>query len=309
MRPARRGRALLLALVLASLAAPFAKAAEPSAAQIARVPEALPSAPPLPPAIRKKIALELASRPSDHEPRTRNLRPDGSPEYSNRLLLETSPYLQQHAHNPVNWYPWGDEAFADAKRLGRPVMISIGYSTCHWCHVMEEESFDTVAAASYLNEHFISIKVDREARPDIDAVYMAAVHAMGKSGGWPLNVWLTPDREPFFGGNLFSAALHRRAPGFSRRSPPNQRDLHQTIARGLPNFRSVSPAPSSSSSPASPLRNRASRIGRFSTSRWRRPRERRIGNGVAPGEHRSFRPRCRCASCCATTGSPVRRMR
>jgi hypothetical protein len=205
---------LIFALALASLAAAFAKAAEPSAAQLARVPEVLPSAPPLPPAIRKKIALELASRSSDYEPRTRNLHPDGSPEYSNRLLLEASPYLQQHAHNPVNWYPWGDEAFADAGRLGRPVLISIGYSTCHWCHVMEEESFDTVAAASYLNEHFISIKVDREARPDIDAVYMAAVHAMGKKGGWPLNVWLTPGREPFFGGTYFPPRSIGERPGF-----------------------------------------------------------------------------------------------
>jgi uncharacterized protein YyaL (SSP411 family) len=215
-RPAavRRGGTLIFALALASLAAAFAQAAEPSAAQLARIPEALPSAPPLPSAIRKKIALELASRPSDYEPRTRNLRPDGSPEYSNRLLLEASPYLQQHAHNPVNWYPWGDEAFADAKRLGRPVLISIGYSTCHWCHVMEEESFDTVVAASYLNEHFISIKVDREARPDIDAVYMAALHAMGQSGGWPLNVWLTPDREPFFGGTYFPPRAVGERPGF-----------------------------------------------------------------------------------------------
>jgi uncharacterized protein YyaL (SSP411 family) len=208
------GRALVFALLIASSAAAFAKAAELSAAQLARVPEALPSAPPLPPAIRKRIALELASRPSNYQPRTRNLRPDGSPEYSNRLLLEASPYLQQHAHNPVNWYPWGDEAFEDARRLGRPVMISIGYSTCHWCHVMEEESFDTVAAASYLNEHFISVKVDRETRPDIDAVYMAAVHAMGKSGGWPLNVWLTPDREPFFGGTYFPPRPVGERPGF-----------------------------------------------------------------------------------------------
>jgi len=211
---ARRARTLICAVALVSFAAAFAKAAEPSAAQLARVPETLPSAPPLPPAIRKKIASELASRPSDYEPRTRNLRPDGSPEYSNRLLLEASPYLLQHAHNPVNWYPWGDEAFADAKRLGRPVLISIGYSTCHWCHVMEEESFDTVAAASYLNEHFISIKVDREARPDIDAVYMAAVHALGRSGGWPLNVWLTPDREPFFGGTYFPPRSIGERPGF-----------------------------------------------------------------------------------------------
>jgi len=216
----RRGRALVqaaalaVALVFASLAAASAQAAEPTAAQLALVPEVLPSAPPLPAAMRKQIALELASRPSGYEPRTKNLRPDGSPEYSNRLLLETSPYLQQHAHNPVNWYPWGDEAFADAKRLGRPVLISIGYSTCHWCHVMEEESFDTVAAASYLNEHFISIKVDREARPDIDAVYMAAVNAMGKNGGWPLNVWLTPDREPFFGGTYFPPRAVGERPSF-----------------------------------------------------------------------------------------------
>jgi len=209
-----RGRALVFALLLASFAAAFAKAAGPSAAQLAQVPEALPSAPPLPPAIRKQIALELASRPSTYEPRTRNLRPDGSPEYSNRLLLEASPYLLQHAHNPVNWYPWGDQAFEDARRLGRPVMISIGYSTCHWCHVMEEESFDTVTAASYLNEHFISVKVDREVRPDIDAVYMAAVNAMGKRGGWPLNVWLTPDREPFFGGTYFPPRPVGERPSF-----------------------------------------------------------------------------------------------
>jgi uncharacterized protein YyaL (SSP411 family) len=210
----RIGGALIFSLALASLAAAVAKGAEPSSVQLVRVPEALPSAPPLPSAIRKKIALELASRPSDYKPRTRNLRPDGAPEYSNRLLLEASPYLQQHAHNPVNWYPWGDEAFEDAKRLGRPVMISIGYSTCHWCHVMEEESFDTVAAASYVNEHFISIKGDREARPDIDAVAMAAVHAMGKRGGWPLTVWLTPDREPFFGGTYFPPRSVGGRPGF-----------------------------------------------------------------------------------------------
>ncbi|MBW2493546.1 MAG: thioredoxin domain-containing protein [Deltaproteobacteria bacterium] len=201
-------------VVLASLAAISAQAAEPSAAQLARVPELLPSAPPLPAAVRVRIASELASRPSDYAPRTRHLRPDGSPEYSNRLLLEARHYLQQHAHNPVNWYPWGDEAFADAKRLGRPVLVSIGYATCHWCHVMEEESFDSVAAASYLNEHFISIKVDREIRPDIDAVYMAALSAMGKEGGWPLNVWLTPEREPFFAGTYFPPRSVGERPGF-----------------------------------------------------------------------------------------------
>jgi uncharacterized protein YyaL (SSP411 family) len=210
---ASRVCALLAIVAFAGLTA-RAQAAEPTAAELARVPEALPGAPPLPPAIRKKIALALASRPADYAPRTRNLRPDGSPEYSNRLLLETSPYLRQHAHNPVNWYPWGDEAFADARRLGRPVLVSIGYATCHWCHVMEEESFDNVSTASYMNEHFIAIKVDREARPDLDAVYMAAVDAMGVEGGWPLNVCLTPDREPFFGGTYFPPSAVDKRPGF-----------------------------------------------------------------------------------------------
>ena len=118
-------------------------------------------------------------------------------------MLESSPYLLQHAHNPVNWYAWGDEAFEDARRLGRPVFLSVGYSTCHWCHVMEEESFEDEEIAAFLNEHYISIKVDREERPDVDAIYMSAVQALTGSGGWPMSVWLTPDREPFFGGTYF----------------------------------------------------------------------------------------------------------
>ncbi|VAW56120.1 Uncharacterized protein YyaL, partial [hydrothermal vent metagenome] len=115
------------------------------------------------------------------------------------------PYLLQHAHNPVNWYSWGDEAFAAAAKLNRPIFLSVGYSTCHWCHVMEEESFEDLEIAKYINENFIAIKVDREERPDIDAIYMAALHALGKSGGWPMNVWLTPERKPFFGGTYFPA--------------------------------------------------------------------------------------------------------
>lgn len=138
-------------------------------------------------------------------PRTRHLGPDGWAKYTNRLFLETSPYLLQHAHNPVNWYPWGDEAFEEAKRLNRPVFVSFGYSTCHWCHVMEEESFEDEEIAEYLNANYISIKVDREERPDIDAIYMSAVQAMTGSGGWPLSVWMTPDRKPFFGGTYFPA--------------------------------------------------------------------------------------------------------
>lgn len=139
----------------------------------------------------------------DYRPRTHHLLADGRPKYTNRLILETSPYLLQHAHNPVNWFAWGPEAFSLAEKLNLPILVSIGYSTCHWCHVMEEESFEDEGIARYLNENFIAIKLDREERPDIDAVYMAAVQAMTGSGGWPLNVWLTPDKKPFFGGTYF----------------------------------------------------------------------------------------------------------
>jgi hypothetical protein len=155
-------------------------------------------------ALAGKLAAALAARGPDYVPRTRHKDATGEPRYTNRLILEASPYLLQHAHNPVNWFPWGDEAFAEARRLGRPVFLSIGYSTCHWCHVMEEESFEDPEIARVLNERYIAIKVDREERPDIDSIYMAAVQAMGQGGGWPLNVWLTADREPFFGGTYFA---------------------------------------------------------------------------------------------------------
>ena len=121
----------------------------------------------------------------------------------NRLGKEKSPYLQQHRHNPVDWYPWGDEAFDKAKKESKPVFLSIGYSTCHWCHVMERESFESKEIAAVLNARFISIKVDREERPDVDAVYMAAVMAMSGHGGWPLSAFLTPDKQPFFAGTYF----------------------------------------------------------------------------------------------------------
>src|SRR5579862_272014 len=136
-------------------------------------------------------------------PRTTRVNGDGSPQYINRLIFASSPYLQQHAYNPVNWYPWGDEAFAAARRENKPILLSIGYSTCHWCHVMEHECFENEAIARLLNERFIAIKVDREERPDIDTVYMAAVQRMTGNGGWPLNVFLTPDRQPFYGGTYF----------------------------------------------------------------------------------------------------------
>ena len=138
-------------------------------------------------------------------PRTRHLDVNGKPEYTNRLSLESSPYLLQHAHNPVNWYPWSDEAFETAKRMDRPILLSIGYSTCHWCHVMEEESFEDIEIATYLNEHYIAIKVDREERPDIDSIYMKAVVALQGSGGWPMTVFITWDKKPFYGGTYFPA--------------------------------------------------------------------------------------------------------
>ncbi len=140
-----------------------------------------------------------------YSPRTRHLLDDGKPIYTNRLFNETSPYLQQHAHNPVDWHPWGEEAFKKAKELNRPLFVSIGYSTCHWCHVMEEESFEDEEIAEFLNGHFVPVKVDREELPDVDSVYMSAVQLMNGSGGWPLNVWLTPDFVPFFGGTYFPA--------------------------------------------------------------------------------------------------------
>ncbi len=123
--------------------------------------------------------------------------------HTNKLASETSPYLLQHAHNPVNWYPWGNEALELAKREDKPILVSIGYSACHWCHVMERESFENEETATIMNENFINIKIDREERPDIDHIYMDAVQAMTGSGGWPLNVFLMPDGRPFFGGTYF----------------------------------------------------------------------------------------------------------
>jgi uncharacterized protein YyaL (SSP411 family) len=132
----------------------------------------------------------------------------------NRLAQEKSPYLLQHATNPVDWYPWGDEAFEKARRENKPVFLSIGYSTCHWCHVMEHESFEDPALAQILNQYFVSIKVDREERPDIDRVYMTFVQATTGGGGWPMSVFLTPDRKPFLGGTYFPPTDRYGRPGF-----------------------------------------------------------------------------------------------
>src|SRR6188472_2090012 len=135
----------------------------------------------------------------------------------NRLAQETSPYLLQHRENPVEWYPWGEEALARARSENRPILLSIGYSACHWCHVMERESFEDTATAVYMNEHFVCIKVDREERPDLDALYMEAVQTISGQGGWPMTVFLDPEGVPFYGGTYF---------------PPDE-------GRGMPSFRMV----------------------------------------------------------------------
>jgi uncharacterized protein len=134
--------------------------------------------------------------------------------HSNRLAQEKSPYLLQHAHNPVDWYPWGEAAFAKARAEDKLVLVSIGYATCHWCHVMERESFEDEALARYLNEHFVAIKVDREERPDVDKIYMDALQAMGQQGGWPLNMFTTPDARPVTGGTYFPPEQRSGRPGF-----------------------------------------------------------------------------------------------
>ncbi len=135
---------------------------------------------------------------------------------ANRLAGETSPYLLQHAHNPVDWYPWGPEALERAGREDRPILLSVGYAACHWCHVMERESFEDPETAALMNEHFVSIKVDREERPDVDAIYMDAVQAMTGSGGWPMTVFCTPDGEPFYGGTYFPDEDRHGMPSFRK---------------------------------------------------------------------------------------------
>ncbi|MBM3977669.1 MAG: thioredoxin domain-containing protein, partial [Planctomycetes bacterium] len=126
--------------------------------------------------------------------------PPSTDRRANRLAQSTSPYLLQHAHNPVDWHPWGAEALEIARAQGKPIFLSIGYSACHWCHVMERESFENDAIARLMNEYFVNIKVDREERPDLDEIYMKAVQAISGAGGWPMSVWLTPDLAPFYGG-------------------------------------------------------------------------------------------------------------
>src|SRR5262252_3327978 len=139
-----------------------------------------------------------------------------TPHKSNKLIHETSPYLLQHANNPVDWYPWGPEALQRSRAEDKPILLSIGYSACHWCHVMERESFEDPHTASIMNAHFVNVKVDREERPDLDAIYMQAVQAMTGSGGWPMTVFLDHDGRPFFGGTYFPPEDRPGMPGFVR---------------------------------------------------------------------------------------------
>ncbi|HTE32279.1 MAG TPA: thioredoxin domain-containing protein, partial [Chryseolinea sp.] len=145
--------------------------------------------------------------------------------HTNHLATETSPYLLQHAHNPVDWHPWGDEALEKARKEDKPILVSIGYAACHWCHVMERESFEDESTARIMNENFINIKIDREERPDLDHIYMDAVQAMTGSGGWPLNVFLTPTRKPFFGGTYF--------PPHSYANRPSWKDVLTGVAKAF----------------------------------------------------------------------------
>src|SRR5512142_2749956 len=169
----------------------------------------LPGAEPFPEGLARKLA---AAAPGQGAARAHH-RQGAGPRFTNRLALERSPYLLQHAHNPVSWHPWGAEAFEVARRTGRPVFLSVGYSTCHWCHVMERESFEDLEIAYLLNSRYVPIKVDREERPDVDAIYMTAVQLLTGGGGWPMSVWLTADREPFFGGTYFPPRAGQRGMG------------------------------------------------------------------------------------------------
>jgi len=159
-------------------------------------------------------------------------------EFTNALAGETSPYLLQHAHNPVQWYPWGEEAFRRAKEEDKPILLSIGYSACHWCHVMERESFENRKIAELMNQHFINIKVDREERPDLDSIYMAFVQMTTGRGGWPMTVFLTPDRHPFYGGTYFPPENRLGVPGFpgvlqaiARAYQGNKQSIHEEAAK------------------------------------------------------------------------------
>ena len=199
---------------------------------------------------------------------------------------EASPYLLQHAHNPVDWFPWGEEALAEAKRRDVPILLSIGYSACHWCHVMERESFEDDAIAKLMNEHFVCIKVDREERPDLDQIYQLVVQLMGRSGGWPLTVFLTPAQKPFFAGTYFPPADRYGMPGFPKILARHRRGLPRDVATR------------STSRPASSRRR---------SPRWAAAmRTARRAYAPQPDLLERRRPRCSCAASTTRTAASAR---
>ena len=225
---------------------------------------------------------------------------------SNRLATETSPYLLQHAENPVDWYPWGEEAFEKARAEDKPVFLSVGYSACHWCHVMEHESFEDAETAAFMNEHFVCVKVDREERPDVDAIYMEAVQALTGRGGWPMSVFLTPDAVPFYGGTYFPDTARYGMPSFIGRPDPARRPVggraETTCSR-----------PARACGPSccdSPHRGRRTRTARSRDARRRRPaarglvRPRRTADGATRPSSRSRRS---SSSSCVATSRPATR--
>jgi uncharacterized protein YyaL (SSP411 family) len=158
-------------------------------------------------ALQLEMREAFEAKGDSYSPRTEHFDDNGDPRYFNRLIFEDSPYLLQHAHNPVNWYPWGEEAFRVAKEQNKPVFLSIGYATCHWCHVMERESFENEEIAEQLNRDYVPVKVDREQLPDVDATYMTAVQILTGSGGWPMSTFLQADAKPFHGGTYYPPAI------------------------------------------------------------------------------------------------------
>src|SRR6202167_973614 len=185
---------------------------------IASVCDRLRNCPPIERPARRMLASKHPASPGN--PRETSMSDEHGHEASgrkpNRLINEQSPYLRQHAYNPVDWYAWGDEALARAKAENKPILLSIGYSACHWCHVMERESFENEAIARLMNENFIPIKVDREERADLDQIYMEAVQLITGRGGWPLTMFLAPDGRPFFGGTYYPPEDRSGMPGFPR---------------------------------------------------------------------------------------------
>ena len=190
---------------------------------------------------------------------TRHLNSDGTPKYTNRLASETSPYLKKHANNPVDWYPWAPEALERARQLKKPIHLSVGYSSCHWCGILEKESFEDEATAKILNDNFINIKVDREERPDIDRIYQIAQQMLTqRGGGWPLTMFLThDDRRPFFGGTYFPKEARHGLPAFKdilQRVAAYYRDHSAELRKQnealMAAFASLTPPPAMRSSPA-----------------------------------------------------------